>query len=177
MQNTNKIKLLILDCDGVLTDGKIIYDNNLIESKAFSAKDGLGIKLIQFSRIEVAIITGRKSEVVSQRARDLKIKYVYQNIKNKLKFAESLLQELHLSWENVAYMGDDWNDYPVIQKVGLSGCPADVSPLFSKKVDFQSTKNGGDGAVREFIEYILKNSIGLETTIDKFVEFLKNKKR
>ena len=175
MKDTKNIKLLILDCDGVMTDGKITYDNNLVETKSFSAKDGLGIKMLQFAKIEVAIITGRESKIVGQRASDLKIKYIYQNIKNKLKFAETLLAELNLKWENVAYMGDDWNDYPVIEKVGLSACPADVSPIFMKNIDFVSSKNGGDGAVREFIEYIIENSVGLQNIIDGFVERFKSK--
>ena len=116
----SKIKLIILDNDGVLTDGKIIYDNNKLESKNFNAKDGLGIKLLQFSDIKLAIITGRNSNVVEQRCDDLQIKLLFQGVRNKLKKTIELLKELNLDWENVAYMGDDWNDFPVMEKCNIS---------------------------------------------------------
>ncbi|HCX72465.1 MAG TPA: 3-deoxy-D-manno-octulosonate 8-phosphate phosphatase, partial [Candidatus Cloacimonas sp.] len=110
------IKLLILDNDGVLTDGKIYYDDNRLETKAFSAKDGLGIKLLGFTDIKVAIITGRRSQILQQRCDDLGIKILFQKINNKLKVAEEILKNLDLDWQNVAYMGDDWNDFPVMER-------------------------------------------------------------
>lgn len=167
-----KIKLLILDVDGVLSDNKIIYDSAGNELKSFSPKDGLGIRLLSFTDITPAIITGRKSEMVERRAKDLGIEYIFQKVKNKLKTASSLLEELGLNWENVAYMGDDWNDYPVMQKVALKGCPADVCKDFKNKMDFVSQRNGGNGAVREFIEFILKEKGIYEKTLSAFFDYL-----
>ncbi len=170
----HKIKLFISDCDGVLTDGKIIYDNNKIETKQFHAQDGLGIKLLSFADIKIAIITGRKSEILVQRCEDLQIEMLFQNIKNKLKQTEMILDKLGITWENVAYIGDDWNDFPVIERVGLSACPADSPEDFKKVVDYVTTRNGGNGAVRDFIEYILKKQKVYDEVLQKFISYLKN---
>lgn len=169
MKTAKNVRLLILDCDGVLTDGKIIYNNHRVESKQFSAKDGLGIKMAQAAGIEVAIITGRTSEILAQRCEDLKIKHLYQDIKNKVKHAEKLLTTLHLDWAQVAYMGDDWNDVPVMRKVAWAGVPTDVFPRIQEEADFISTRRGGDGAVREFIEFILKEQGRFDEAIDAFL--------
>ncbi|MCD4819960.1 MAG: HAD hydrolase family protein [Candidatus Cloacimonetes bacterium] len=168
------IKLLILDCDGVFSDGKIMYDNHRVETKAFSAKDGLGIKILSFTDVKLAIITGRKSNILEQRCEDLGIKYLFQNIKNKVKVTKKLLAELGLDWENVAYLGDDWNDYPVIKKVGFSGTPNDAFDLFKEKVDFVCQRNGGEGVVREFIIHILTEQGIYEETVEKLVKYLEN---
>ncbi|HHE38337.1 MAG TPA: 3-deoxy-D-manno-octulosonate 8-phosphate phosphatase [Candidatus Cloacimonetes bacterium] len=174
MKDFKKIKLLILDCDGVLTDGKIIYNDNRIEIRNFSAKDGLGIKMLMFAGIEVAVISGKYSETLTKRCEDLGIKHVFQKIRNKLKVAEKLFKELDMSWDNVAYMGDDWNDFPVIKKVSLSAAPNDVMEDFKEKVDFISTRKGGEGAVREFIEFILKKQGIYEKVLLDFISFLEN---
>lgn len=170
----NKIKLVISDCDGVLTDGKIIYNNDKIETKHFHAQDGLGIRLLSFGDIKFAIITGRKSEILVQRCEDLGIEMLFQNIKNKLKQTEIILNELKIGWENVAYIGDDWNDFPVIEKVGFSACPADSPDDFKKVVDYITSRNGGNGAVREFIEHILKKQNIYDEVLQKFINHLKN---
>ncbi len=166
--NYKEIKLLILDCDGVLSDGKIYYNNSQIETKSFHAHDGFGIKLLSFAEIEVAIITGRKSNILSKRAEDLDITILYQGVKNKLKIALDIMNELELNWENVAYIGDDWNDYPVISKVAFSACPADAMPNFKKCVDFVATLKGGEGAVREVIEHILNKQERFNETIEDY---------
>ncbi len=171
-KDLSKIKLIIFDVDGVLSDNKIIYDSNGNELKSFSPKDGLGIRLLSFTDIMPAIITGRKSIMVQRRAEDLGIEHIYQKVRNKLKIASRLLSEFDLDWENVAYMGDDWNDYPVIKNVALSGCPADVTDDFKNKIDFVSKYNGGNGAVREFIEFILKEKGIYEETLSAFFDFL-----
>ena len=168
----DKIKLLVLDCDGVLSDGQIIYDANKIESKSFSARDGLGIKLLSFSDIKVAVVTGRKSEMLVKRCQDLDINILHQKVKNKVSKVKSIIEELGLDWENIAYMGDDWNDYPVMKKVQLSACPTNSTDEFKKKVDFVSTLNGGNGAVREYINYILKNKGTYEQIIQKYLDYL-----
>lgn len=171
-QDLKKIKLLIMDVDGVLSDNRIMYDTHGNEIKSFSPKDGLGIRLLSFTDITPAIITGRKSVMVERRAADLGIEHIYQKVRNKLKVAEELLVKLNLTWENVAYIGDDWNDYPVMQHVKIKACPADAFNDFKSKIDFVATHNGGDGAVREFIEYLLKNKGIYEETIAKFLDYL-----
>jgi len=172
MKDFSKIKLLIIDNDGVFTDGRIIYDNNQIESKNFSAKDGLGIRLLQQAGIQLAIITGRTSKLLEKRCADLNITLLFQKVRNKLKKAEELLYELNLEWENVAYLGDDWNDFPVMRHCAITAAPADAFPAFQEKVDFVLTRKGGKGAVREFIELILNEQGILHETIDKLVSLL-----
>ncbi len=169
MKTCKDIKLILLDCDGVLSDGKIIYNNQRVESKQFSAKDGLGIKLAQTAGIEVAIITGRSSEILQQRCDDLGITHLYQNIKNKVKKAQMLLDQLHLDWHQVAYMGDDWNDIPVMRKVAWAAVPSNVFPRIQEEADFIATRRGGDGAVRELIEFILQEQGRFSEVIDAFL--------
>ena len=173
MISFDKIKLLVLDCDGVLSDGQIIYDSNGVESKNFSVKDGLGIKLLSFTDIKVAVVTGRKSDILVQRCQDLGITILRQKIRNKEKVVGEILHELDLNWDNLAYMGDDWNDYPVMQKAQLSACPADSTDEFKKKMDFVSTCSGGKGAVRNYINFILKNKGIYEKTIEDFLAYLR----
>ena len=170
----SKIKMIILDNDGVLTDGKIIYDNNKLESKNYNAKDGLGVKLLQFSDIKLAIITGRSSYIVEQRCDDLQIKLLYQGVRNKLKKTTELLKELNLDWENVAYMGDDWNDFPVMEKCNISAVPADAFDDIRSRADLVTKRNGGEGAVREFIELILKKQGKYEESLQKLLDHLKS---
>ena len=170
----SKIKLIILDNDGVLTDGKIIYDNNKLESKNFNAKDGLGIKLLQFSDIKLAIITGRSSNIVKQRCDDLQINLLFQGVRNKLKKTTELLNELKLKWENVAYVGDDWNDFPVMEKCNISAVPADAFDDIKSRVDLVTKRKGGEGAVREIIELILKEQGKYEESLQKLFDHLKS---
>jgi len=172
--NFSKIKLIILDNDGVLTDGKIIYDNNELESKNYNAKDGLGIKLLQFSGIELAIITGRSSRILEKRCKDLQIKLLFQGVRNKLRKTSELLEELNLKWENVAYMGDDWNDMPVMEKCNISATPSDAFDDIQNKVDLVMKRKGGEGAVREFIELILKKQGKYEESLQKLLNRLRS---
>ncbi len=174
MIDWNKIKILILDNDGVLTDGKIIYNNERLESKNFSAKDGLGIKMLTFTPIKLAVITGRTSEILEQRCDDLGIEYLYQNIKNKFKLTEKLLEELGLTWENVAYLGDDWNDYPVFKRCQLAAVPADAFEDIATKADLLLKRNGGEGAVRELIVMILKEQGIYEKVLEELIHHLEN---
>jgi len=172
MKDLTNIKLLILDCDGVLTDGKIFYDDNKRETKAFDAKDGLGIKMLDFTKIMIAVITGRNSTILARRCRDLKIKYLFQGIKNKRKKVSELLEDLNLEWGNVAYMGDDWNDFSAMQKAYFKAVPKDVMPDLKEKADFISSRKGGYGAVRDLIEYILKKRNEYDKTVSKLVSYL-----
>jgi len=170
----SKIKIIILDNDGVLTDGKIIYNNDTVESKNYSAKDGLGIKLLQYSDIKLAIITGRKSEIMQKRCDDLGIEHCYQGIRNKYAETLKLLDKLNLKFENVAYMGDDWNDYPVLEKCGISATPANAFADIRERVDLVTKRNGGEGAVREFIELILKKQGKYEDCLHELLTRLKS---
>ena len=170
MVDANKIKLILLDCDGVLTDGAIIYNENRVETKNFSAKDGLGIRLVMNMGIEVAVITGRQSELLAQRCADLRITRLYQHVRNKLEVAEELIRELGLTWENVAAMGDDWNDMPMLEKAGISLTPADAFPDVRARVDLVTEREGGKGAVRELIEWILKGQNRYEEAVESLLD-------
>ncbi len=152
------IKLLILDVDGVLTDGSIILDDKGNELKMFHVRDGHGIKMLQRAGIKVAIITGRSSDVVLIRAREIGISDVYQGIFKKSQIYGELLNRYNLKDEEVAFMGDDIVDIELLKRVGLPAVPADADEETKGFAKFISTKDGGRGAVREFIDFILKSS-------------------
>jgi len=152
------IKLLILDVDGVMTDGRIILDNEGNEFKAFYVRDGHGIKMLQKAGIKVAFITGRESKVVERRAKELGVTEVYQRVFKKSLIYESLLQKYNIKDEEVAFMGDDTVDIGMLKRVGLPAAPADAHDEAKKWAVFISTKDGGRGAVREFIDLILKST-------------------
>ncbi len=163
------IKLVLLDVDGTLTDGGIYRGNNGEELKRFNAKDGYVIVNAQKLGIEFGIITGRKSELVEIRSNELKIKYLYQGISEKTVILKEIMQKTELKKEEIAYMGDDLNDILIMKQSGLTGAPKDAADEVIQIADFVSEKNGGSGAVREFVEYILKKDGKWET-------FLKNVK-
>jgi len=150
------VKLLMLDVDGVLTDGKIIYNDRGEEIKAFNVRDGHGLKLLMRAGIEIALITGRKSKVVLHRARDLGIKKVYQRVINKIEIYEKILKEKKLKDIHVGFVGDDLVDIPVLKRVGFSAAVGDAIPEVKKVVDYVASKRGGEGAVREICELLLK---------------------
>jgi len=150
------VKLLILDVDGVLTDGTITYDHLGREVKFFNTKDGYGIVRAQREGMRVAVVSGRHSWQVEKRCRELKVEEVYQGVSDKLALYEKLKEKFGLKDEEVAAMGDDLPDLPVLQRAGVSGAPADAVPEVKVIVDFVSRREGGRGAVREFIDYLLK---------------------
>ena len=150
------IKLLLLDVDGVLTDGRIILDNLGNELKAFHVRDGHGIKMAQRSGIKIGIITGRKSEVVNIRARELGIQEVHQGVHEKIAVYDALLAKYGLQNEEVAYMGDDVVDLDIFSRAGLAVTVADADPAVRPYVDMIMKTAGGRGAVREFINLLLK---------------------
>jgi 3-deoxy-D-manno-octulosonate 8-phosphate phosphatase (KDO 8-P phosphatase) len=154
---TKKIKLLLLDVDGVLTDGSIILDSRGNEVKAFHVRDGHGIKLAQRAGIEIGIITGRKSEVVNIRARELGIQEVHQGAHDKIIVYDALMNKYGLSDDEVAYMGDDIVDLDIFKRVGIAVTVADCDPSVKPHADLVTKAAGGRGAVREFINLILKN--------------------
>lgn len=158
LKELDKIKVLLLDVDGVLTDGRITYDSNGAETKSFDVKDGHGLKLLQRAGITVGIITGRSSEVVALRARELGIDIIYQGAKDKLVPYREILQSLGVVDEQVAYVGDDVVDLPVLRRVGFSATVADAVDDVKPLVDYVANRSGGRGAVREICDFILKNS-------------------
>ena len=157
--NLKHIKLLLLDVDGVMTDGGIYYSDSGNEFKKFNAQDGYGIVKLQRAGIQTGIITGRISKIVKRRAEDLGITEVYQNLDNKIDTYKSIKKKLNLTDANIAYIGDDEFDLAVLKCVGFSAAPADAVPIVTKHVDYVCNRNGGKGAVREVIDLILKNKM------------------
>jgi 3-deoxy-D-manno-octulosonate 8-phosphate phosphatase (KDO 8-P phosphatase) len=153
-----KIKLLLLDVDGVMTDGRIIYDNDGGETKAFDVKDGHGLKLVQRAGIQVGIITGRESAIVARRAAELGIELLYQGVKNKRLPFNEILEKLNLTPEEVAYVGDDVVDLPVMRQVGFAATVADAMDDVKPFADLVTERAGGRGAVREICDFLLKES-------------------
>ncbi|HBH62288.1 MAG TPA: phenylphosphate carboxylase subunit delta [Nitrospiraceae bacterium] len=157
-EKARKIKLLVLDVDGVMTDGSIILDNEGNEFKRFHVRDGHGIKMIQKAGITVVIITGRKSKVVDIRARELGIREVHQKIFRKSAVFDQMLKKYACKDENAAFMGDDIVDQELLKRAGLTAAPADAEEEAKKLADIVMKRGGGRGAVREFIDLILKSS-------------------
>jgi 3-deoxy-D-manno-octulosonate 8-phosphate phosphatase (KDO 8-P phosphatase) len=151
-----KIRLLLLDVDGVLTDGSIILDDRGNETKAFHVRDGRGIKLAQKAGMQVGIITGRSSEVVNIRARELGITEVHQGAKDKIIVYDEIVARHGMSDDEVAYVGDDDVDAQIFERVGLAATVADADPSVLPYVDLVTKSGGGRGAVREIINLILK---------------------
>jgi len=152
----NKVKMLIMDVDGTLTDGHIYMGNDGEFLKVFNVKDGYGIRnILSEHRITPAIITGRKSIILEKRCEELGIDVLYQGISDKKSLLLTLIKELSLNLEEIAYIGDDLNDLECIEICGVTGCPADSADGIKKAVDYVCKRNGGGGAVREFIEYIV----------------------
>lgn len=153
-KRASKIKLLVFDVDGVMTDGSITYDENGVEYKTFNAKDGHGLaKMLKYGFL-TAVITGRKNGTVERRAQDLRFSEVYQGVKNKLPILEAIMQKYELDFTQVAYMGDDEPDIPILEKVAISACPADAVSRVKNICNFISEKDGGRGAVRELCDFI-----------------------
>lgn len=150
-----KVKLFIMDVDGTLTDGKIYIGPQGEVFKAFNTKDGLGIKRLREKGIIPVIITGRSSEIVVARAKELGIDEIYQGIKDKLAVYRHLVDKYKVNDEEVAFIGDDLNDLPLLNKVGLSFGVADAVETVRAAVDYVTKQKGGEGAVREAIDLIL----------------------
>ncbi|MEE9303213.1 MAG: 3-deoxy-manno-octulosonate-8-phosphatase KdsC [Thiotrichaceae bacterium] len=166
------IKLVILDVDGVLTDGSLFFDNSGQEYKAFNSKDGHGIRMLQEGDIEIALITGRKSELVLHRAKNLKISpsLIYQGYRDKRPAFNDLLEKTGLSAKNIAYVGDDVIDLPIMSKVGLAIAVHDAHHFVIKHADWVTQAAGGRGAVREVSEMILDAQGKLDMMLDSYLK-------
>lgn len=155
-ERLRKIRLLLLDVDGVLTDGRITYDAKGVESKSFDVKDGHGLKMLQRAGIKVGIITGRKSEIVALRAHELGIEILHQGAKQKLPPYEAVLREHGFEDREVAYVGDDLVDLPILRRVGFAVTVVDGVEELRGRVDYVTRRPGGRGAVREICDLLLK---------------------
>lgn len=154
-----KIKILIMDVDGTLTDGKINMGSSGEIFKSFDVKDGYAIKhMLPENSIIPMIITGRKSQITENRAKEIGIEEIYQGIDDKLGLLENICKVHNIQPVNIAYMGDDLNDLGIMKAVGFAACPANASVQVKEISKYISGKNGGDGAVREFIEWIVMNN-------------------
>jgi len=165
------IRLLALDVDGVMTDGRIIMDHVGREIKNFDVRDGHGIKVLMRYGIEVVLVTGRRSDVVEHRARDLSIGEVHQGVTNKLEICNTILRDRSFNYEHMAFVGDDIVDIPLLKRVGFAVAVADAVEDVRKCVDYVTARKGGRGAVREVCEIILKAK-GKWSDVAKRYEFL-----
>lgn len=163
------IKLIVLDVDGVLTDGKLYIGSDGNEIKTFHTQDGMGLSLARYAGIKLAIISGRSSEAVTKRGNELKFDHIHQGIHDKVDVLYEIVNTHGISLDEVCYVGDDINDLPILQIVGFPAAPNNAVELVKQHVNFVSKANGGEGAVREIIEYILKENYDYHSIL---VEYL-----
>lgn len=164
-----RVKLVIFDVDGVLTDGSLYIDDNGIESKAFYSRDGLGMKMIQDTNVKLAVITGRTSELVLHRMRNLGITHVHQGQSDKLPTFELLKSELQLENNEIAFVGDDVVDLPVMKQVGLSIAVQDAHPLVIQQAHWRTPSVGGRGAARDVCELIMDAQKTLASVMNRYL--------
>lgn len=155
-EKARKVKLLLLDVDGVLTDGKIIYDSEGRDLKIFDVKDGLGVYLLKKAGILTILITARSSKVIKLRAKDMEVEEIFENAEDKRKILDHILRKYRVSSKEVCFVGDDLVDLSVMKRVGLAISVRDSCPEIKKISDYITKRKGGEGAVREVCELILK---------------------
>lgn len=162
-------KLIITDIDGVWTDGSMYYDQTGNEWKRFHTYDSAGVLFAHIVNIPVAIITGENTEILNRRAKKVKIDYLFQGVKNKVEIVENLIHQLGITFYDCAYIGDDINDILLLRKVGISACPANAPEYIKKEVDYITHKSGGQGAFRDFVEFILQRNDVFEMVLEKAI--------
>jgi 3-deoxy-D-manno-octulosonate 8-phosphate phosphatase (KDO 8-P phosphatase) len=155
LERAARIRMLVLDVDGVLTDGRLYFDQQGNEMKAFCSRDGLGMRTLQSHGTILALITGRRSEIVAHRAAQLGIEHVYQGRNDKLNAFNELLSDTGMDEQQTCYAGDDWIDIPVLDRVGLAVTVDDADPVVKNRVHWVTSRCGGHGAVREICDLIL----------------------
>ena len=170
LEKAKKLKLLILDVDGVLTDGRLYFDNEGTEYKCFHARDGHGLKLLQKTGVKVAIISGRKSNSVELRMKSLGIDYVYQGHEDKLGAFAELLESMGITPEQAAYVGDDLLDLPIMIRVGLAIAVNDANFAVKERADWCTSLSGGLGAVRETCDMILQAQGNFDKVLDYYLK-------
>lgn len=161
-------ELVITDIDGVWTDGGMYYDQTGNEWKKFNTSDSAGVLFLRNLNIPLAIFTGEDTEIVRRRAEKLKIKHLFQGVKNKLECAHTLCAELGTDLSKVAYIGDDLIDLALLSRVGFSAAPANAPVYIRDKVNFVTTRRGGEGAFREFVEHLLEREGMLNDMVNGF---------
>ena len=169
MVNFAEIKLLVLDVDGVLTDGTITINADGSESKSFNSLDGHGMRMWQRAGLKIALLSGRTSEPTQHRAGQLKIEYVFQDCHDKLPVLKKLLEQLSLEPQQVAFIGDDVPDLPVLRYAGFAAAVANAVDEVKECADYVTNLPGGFGAVREVIEYILKKSGKWQELMERYL--------
>lgn len=170
IEKAKKLKLLILDVDGVLTDGKLFFDNQGNEYKSFHARDGHGIKLLRQTGVEVAVISGRKSASVALRMKNLGIEHVYQGHEHKVAALNELIEKLAISPDQAAHVGDDLLDLPVMIRVGLAIAVNDACSAVRQRADWVTMLPGGQGAVREVCDFIMQAQGNYEAVLGTYLE-------
>ncbi len=163
------IEVLLLDVDGVLTDGSIIYNDNASETKVFNSKDGLGIRLLLDAGIQVGIISGRRSNALKHRCQNLGIVHVFEAVSNKADELNNILKQIKKTAEQAAFIGDDLPDLKLMKKVGFSVAVANAHEILREQADMVTSAKGGEGAVRETCEAILKAKGLWEKTLERFL--------
>jgi len=162
------VRLLLLDCDGVLTDGGVTWSEDGVEQKTFHIRDGLGIRGWQRAGGRTGIVTGRSSRIVERRAAELGIEFVRQGVADKVAAAEELISACGLSWEQTAFVGDDLPDLPVVARCGVGVAVADACPELVSAAALVTSRPGGRGAVREVVERLLQARGGWQAIVDGY---------
>jgi len=170
VEKAKKLKLLILDVDGVLTDGKLFFDNQGNEYKSFHARDGHGIKLLRQTGVEVAVISGRKSASVALRMQNLGIEHVYQGHEHKVAAFNEIIEKLAITPEQAAHVGDDVLDLPVMIRAGLAIAVNDANFAVKQRADWVTTLPGGQGAVREVCDFIMQAQGTFDSVLSTYLE-------
>ena len=168
LESARNIKLLVLDCDGVLTDGRIIHGTNGFEAKAFSTKDGMGLTLWKLAGHRLACITGRTSEALTKRTSEIQFDVVHQGVAQKREVLQGIQSSFALSPEETAYIGDDVNDLPLLKVVKIFFCPSDAHDTVKDRSTLILECPGGKGAVREAVDFLLESQNIMESLIAKY---------
>ncbi|NML19613.1 HAD hydrolase family protein [Pseudoflavitalea sp. G-6-1-2] len=163
-------KLVLTDIDGVWTDGGMFYDQTGNEWKKFNTSDSAGVLFLHKLNIPVGIITGENTAIVERRAAKLKIDYLFQGISDKVAVASKLCEELNITMDDIAYIGDDLGDLLLLKKVGFSSAPSNAPQYIKDHVHYVTSKAGGDGAFREFVEYILAQEYSIEELVNNLTQ-------
>lgn len=163
-----QVKYIVLDVDGTMTDGSVYYDSLGNEFKRFNIKDGLIIKSASEIGMTFVVLTGRKSVIVEKRMNELDVSYVFQGITDKKVFLQKFFSDINIPLEHVAYIGDDLNDMAAMDICGFVACPQDAATEIKEIADYIAKNCGGQGAVREIVEYILKEQNMWEYIVEKY---------
>jgi len=169
VEKASRVRLIIFDVDGVLTDGSLLFSEMGEEHKLFNARDGHGIKMAQAAGIDIAILSGRQSTAVGKRMAGLGVKHVYQGLEEKIPAFETLINDLGITPDQVAYVGDDVIDLPVMIRVGLAIAVQDAHPLVGRHAHWQTQQPGGKGAAREVCEMILEAQGKLQPALEAYL--------